>query len=105
MGWLFELHKTQPIAHAVGVLAFVCVVGMALGSVKVKGVGLGTAGVLFAGILVGHFGIALFFAAVGLSAGAKFFATVFSTTGLQWLLAGVCVTVLCRSSSSASSHA
>ena len=42
MSWLFELHKTQPIAHAVGVLAFVCVVGMALGSVKVKGVGLGT---------------------------------------------------------------
>ena len=212
MNWLFELHKTQPVAHAVGVLAFVCVVG----SVKVKGVGLGTAGVLFAGILVGHFGkavdhhtldfvkefglilfvftiglqlgpgflaalqqqgvklnmlaaaivllgaagapligitlgivlgtlpiafpglpqpmrlglaggplivalilshvgsirrqvwympvntnlafrefgIALFFAAVGLSAGAKFFTTVFSATGLQWLLAGVCVTVL-----------
>jgi putative transport protein len=59
MGWLFELHKTQPIAHAIGVLAFVCVVGMALGSVKVKGVGLGTAGVLFAGILVGHFGKAV----------------------------------------------
>jgi putative transport protein len=32
---------------------------MALGSVKVKGVGLGTAGVLFAGILVGHFGKAV----------------------------------------------
>ena len=41
-----------------------------------------------------EFGIALFFAAVGLSAGAKFFTTVFSATGLQWLLAGVCVTVL-----------
>ena len=41
-----------------------------------------------------EFGIALFFAAVGLGAGAKFFATVFSATGLQWLLAGVCVTVL-----------
>jgi hypothetical protein len=41
-----------------------------------------------------EFGIALFFAAVGLSAGAKFFVTVFSATGLQWLLAGVCVTVL-----------
>ena len=27
MGWLFELHKTQPIAHSVGVLAFVCVGG------------------------------------------------------------------------------
>ena len=59
MSWLFELHKTQPVAHAIGVLAFVCVVGMALGSVKVKGIGLGTAGVLFAGILVGHFGKAV----------------------------------------------
>jgi putative transport protein len=59
MNWLFELHKTQPVAHAIGVLAFVCVVGMALGSVKVKGIGLGTAGVLFAGILVGHFGKAV----------------------------------------------
>ena len=59
MNWLFELHQTQPVAHAVGVLAFVCVIGMALGSVKVKGIGLGTAGVLFAGILVGHFGKAV----------------------------------------------
>jgi putative transport protein len=41
-----------------------------------------------------EFGIALFFAAVGLAAGAKFFATVFSATGLQWLLAGACVTVI-----------
>ena len=24
MTWLFELHKTQPIAHAICVLAFVC---------------------------------------------------------------------------------
>jgi putative transport protein len=41
-----------------------------------------------------EFGIALFFAAVGLSAGAKFFHTVFSATGLQWLLAGICVTIV-----------
>jgi AspT/YidE/YbjL antiporter-like protein len=41
-----------------------------------------------------EFGIALSFAAVGLGAGAKFFATVFSATGLQWLFAGACVTVL-----------
>ncbi len=41
-----------------------------------------------------EFGIALFFAAVGLTAGAKFFATVFSTTGMQWVLAGLCVTVV-----------
>ena len=33
-----------------------CVAGMAVGSLKVCGVGLGTAGVLFAGILTGYFG-------------------------------------------------
>jgi putative transport protein len=91
MGWLFELHKTQPIAHAVGVLAFVCVLGMALGSVKFRGIGLGTAGVLFAGILVGHFGEAvdhhtldfvkefgliLFVFTIGLQLGPGFFAAL-----------------------------
>ena len=91
MGWLFELHKTQPIAHAVGVLTFVCVLGMALGSVKFRGIGLGTAGVLFAGILVGHFGEAvdhqtldfvkefgliLFVFTIGLQLGPGFFAAL-----------------------------
>src|SRR6187401_1445445 len=56
MSWLFDLHRTQPIAYAIGVFAIVCVLGMGLGSLKFKGIGLGTAGVLFAGILVGHFG-------------------------------------------------
>jgi hypothetical protein len=91
MGWLFELHKTQPLAHAVGVLTFVCVLGMALGSVKFRGIGLGTAGVLFAGILVGHFGEAvdhhtldfvkefgliLFVFTIGLQLGPGFFAAL-----------------------------
>ena len=40
-----------------------------------------------------EFGVALFFAALGLDAGTKFFSTVFSNTGLEWMLAGVCVTV------------
>jgi putative transport protein len=91
MTWLFDLHKAQPIAHAIAVLAFVCVVGMALGSVKVRGIGLGTAGVLFAGILVGHFGeqidqrtlnfvkefgLILFVFTIGLQLGPGFFATL-----------------------------
>src|SRR6187200_3224700 len=91
MNWLFELYKTQPIAHAVGVLAFVCVVGMALGSLKFRGIGLGTSGVLFAGILVGHFGKAvdhhlldfvkefgliLFVFTIGLQLGRVFFAAL-----------------------------
>ena len=91
MKWLFELYRTQPIAHAVGVLAFVCLIGMALGSLKFRGIGLGTAGVLFAGILVGHFGepidrstldfvkefgLILFVFTMGLQLGPGFFATL-----------------------------
>src|SRR5215831_16798731 len=91
MSWLFDLHKTQPIAHAIAVLAFVCVLGMGLGSIKFRGIGLGTAGVLFAGILVGHFGeeidyraldfvkefgLILFVFTIGLQLGPGFFATL-----------------------------
>ncbi|MEK7953669.1 putative transporter [Luteolibacter soli] len=91
MNWLFELHKTQPVAHAIGALAFVCVLGMALGSLKFRGIGLGTAGVLFAGIIVGHFGnpvdhatldfvkefgLVLFVFTIGLQLGPGFFAAL-----------------------------
>jgi putative transport protein len=91
MNWLFQLHTTHPVAYAVGVLALVCVAGMALGSVKVRGIGLGTAGVLFAGIITGHFGkpvdqdtldfvkefgLILFVFTIGLQLGPGFFATL-----------------------------
>src|SRR4026208_1540340 len=91
MSWLFELHKTQPVAQSVGVLAVVSVAGMSLGSLKFRGVGLGTAGVLFAGIIVGHFGnpidqrtldfvkefgLALFVFPLGLQLGPGFFAAL-----------------------------
>jgi putative transport protein len=91
MGWLFDLHRTQPIAHAIGALAVVCVLGMALGSLKFRGLGLGTAGVLFAGIIIGHFGnpvdnqtldfvkelgLVLFVFALGLQLGPGFFAAL-----------------------------
>ena len=56
MNWLLQMHTAQPVAHAIGFLALVCVAGMEVGSLKVRGVGLGTAGVLFAGILTGYFG-------------------------------------------------
>ena len=39
LDWLFEISRTSPVAHAVGLLALVCAGGMALGSLKVKGVG------------------------------------------------------------------
>ncbi|HZM00840.1 MAG TPA: putative transporter [Planctomycetota bacterium] len=79
------------MAHAIGVLAAVCVLGMSIGSLRVGGVGLGTAGVLFAGLLVGHFGKAvdehmlefvkelgliLFVFTIGLQLGPGFIATL-----------------------------
>ena len=91
MSWLFELHKTQPVAHAIGALAFVCLLGMALGSLRFRGVSLGTAGVLFAGIMVGHLGnpvdnrtldfvkelgLILFVFTMGLQLGPGFFAAL-----------------------------
>ncbi|MGH8046856.1 MAG: putative transporter [Chthoniobacterales bacterium] len=106
MNWLFELHKTQPIAFAIGMLAFVCVLGMALGSVRIRGIGLGTAGVLFAGIFVGHFseevdhktlsfvkefGLILFVFTIGLQLGPGFFAALRQQGVKMNLLAAVIV--------------
>ena len=88
MSWLWDLAPTQPIAHAVLILSLVAASGMALGSLKVRGIGLGTAGVLFAGILFGHFGekidhaildfvkefgLVLFVFTIGLQLGPGFF--------------------------------
>jgi putative transport protein len=91
VNWLINLNTTHPIAHAVGVLALVCVAGLALGSIKIRGAGMGVAGVLFAGIIVGHFGkpvekgtldfvkefgLILFVYAIGLQLGPGFFAAL-----------------------------
>jgi putative transport protein len=91
MNWLLQMHTAQPVAHAIGVLALVCVAGMAVGSLKVRGVGLGTAGVLFAGILTGYvgrpvdhatlefvkeFGLILFVFTIGLQLGPGFLAAL-----------------------------
>ena len=40
-------------------ISAVAVVGLLLGSIRVRGVGIGSAGVLFAGILFGHFGASI----------------------------------------------
>jgi putative transport protein len=91
VNWLLELHITNPPAHAIAILSLVCVAGMALGSVRVRGVKLGTSGVLFVAILVGHFskpidhgtlefvkefGLILFVFCIGLQLGPGFFASL-----------------------------
>lgn len=84
---LLDLARLNPIAHAMLVLACVVSLGLALGSVKLRGVGLGAAGVLFVGILFGHlqftlapellafvrdFGLVLFVYTIGLQVGPGF---------------------------------
>jgi putative transport protein len=91
LDWLFQLAQTSPIAHALGLIALVCAAGMALGSIKFRGIGLGGAGVLFMGILaaqfsdpvephtlnfVKEFGLVLFVFTIGLSLGPGFFASL-----------------------------
>ena len=107
MSWFFELHRTQPVAHAIGVLSFVCVLGLALGSLKFRGIGLGTAGVLFAGIGLAQFGepvdhqtlafvkeagLILFVFTIGLQLGPGFFAA-FRHQGLKFNLLAAAIVV------------
>lgn len=97
MDWIFALHDTNPTAQAIATLAVVCVLGMSLGSIRLRGIKLGTSGVLFAAIVAGHFGkpiaretlefikefgLILFVFCIGLQLGPGFFAS-FRRTGLR----------------------
>jgi len=97
MQWLTELLTGDTVAHAVLVIALVAAAGIGLGSIKVRGVGLGIAGVLFSGLVFGHFkitinhevlefcrefGLILFVYTVGLQVGPGFFASL-RKQGLQ----------------------
>jgi len=84
-----------PIARAVFMLGLVSAAGLALGHIKLRGVGLGIGGVLFAGIAGGHFakqagvtfnpemmdfirdfGLILFVYTIGIQVGPGFFAAL-----------------------------
>ena len=84
MDWLNIFISEQPIGGTLLVLCSVAALGLALGQLKIKGVGLGVAGVLFAGIAVSalgvkidgellhflrEFGLILFVYAIGLHVG------------------------------------
>jgi putative transport protein len=80
-----------PVAHAVLAFSLVIALGLALGSLGIRGVKLGTAGVLFAGLFLGQaglhidqtilefardFGLILFVYTVGLQIGPSFFSSL-----------------------------
>ena len=89
------------IALAICILSLVAILGLWIGSWKIKGVGLGIGGVLFGGIAVGHFakqyglvvnlhtlefirefGLILFVYTIGIQVGPGFFASL-RTSGLK----------------------
>src|SRR5688572_7033767 len=89
--FIFELAQTSPVGHTIGLLALVSALGMALGSIRIKGIRLGSAGVLFVGIFVAslsapinkptldfvkEFGLVLFVFTIGLQLGPGFFASL-----------------------------
>src|SRR5262245_37445054 len=106
--WVVNLHATHPVAHAIAVLSLVAVAGMALGSLKIRRIGLGVTGVLFSGILAGHFGqsidhgvleftrefgLILFIFAIGLQMGPGFFSSL-RRQGLRLNLLAAAIVVL-----------
>ncbi|HFV6456211.1 TPA: putative transporter [Escherichia coli] len=97
------------IALTVSILALVAVVGLFIGNVKFRGIGLGIGGVLFGGIIVGHFvsqagmtlssdmlhviqefGLILFVYTIGIQVGPGFFASL-RVSGLRLNLFAVLI--------------
>lgn len=108
MNWLSDLHRTNPAAQAIALMALVSMVGMVLGGIKVRGIGLGNAAVLFAGIGVGaisnpvdhgtlefvkELGLVFFVFCIGLQLGPGFFASL-RNTGLRLNALAVGIVVL-----------
>jgi len=89
------------VALSILILSVVAIIGLWIGGIKVKGVGLGIGGVLFGGLLVGHFvsqyewhldshalhfikefGLILFVYTIGIQVGPGFFASL-KSSGLR----------------------
>jgi putative transport protein len=100
------------IALTVSVLALVAIVGLWIGSIKVRGIGMGIGGVLFGGIIVGHFvdnagltlnadmlhvlqefGLILFVYTIGIQVGPGFFSSL-RVSGLRLNLFAILIVLL-----------
>ncbi|HMJ13831.1 MAG TPA: putative transporter [Polyangiaceae bacterium] len=88
---LARFQNDQPVAFSLLVLASSIVLGLGLGSLRIKSMSLGVAGVLFAGIVLGHFGLnmqpevlafvrefglVLFVFGIGMQVGPSFFTSL-----------------------------
>ena len=54
MDWLSDLFRVDSVPHTVLLLGLVAAGGLAIGSIRIRGINLGIAGVLFSGLIAGH---------------------------------------------------
>lgn len=54
MQWLMDLFRVDSVPHTVLLLGLVAAGGLAIGSIRIRGINLGIAGVLFSGLIAGH---------------------------------------------------
>ena len=57
--FLKHIQEISPHAEPILVLSITAILGLLLGSIKIKGMKLGVAGMLFSGLILGHFGFSL----------------------------------------------
>lgn len=57
--FLSRIKEISPHAEPILVLSLTAILGLLLGSIKIRGMKLGVAGMLFSGLLLGHFGFSL----------------------------------------------
>lgn len=108
MEWLVELFKGESVAHSLLIISLVAALGVFLGSLKIRGIGLGIAGVLFSGLIFGHFhytidphvmefvrefGLILFVYTIGMQVGPGFVASL-RRQGLPLNIMAACIVFL-----------
>ncbi len=109
MQWLSDLFRNDSgVAHSVLIVMLVAAIGLAIGHIKLKGIGLGIAGVLFVGLAFAHFGLninhevleflrdfglVLFVYTIGIQVGPGFFASL-KRNGLGLNLAAASIVLL-----------
>ena len=57
MNWLIDLFTKPSVGQQVLAIAITAAIGLMIGKIKIKGIGLGSAGALFVGIVLGHIGL------------------------------------------------
>ena len=57
MTWLIDLFTKPSVGQQIVAIALTAAIGLMVGKIRIKGIGLGGAGALFVGILLGHLGL------------------------------------------------